>query len=96
MYILGKDIAAQYHHNTRDVFNTMIDALVACDRENIPFCRSLEEIGLTMIDEKNPPSYDDLRLACCAALDLLLHIDDANADPDMVVHMLKKALGKTP
>lgn len=45
----ARDIAKKYDNNPRDVFNAMIDAIVACGQEHIPLAVALEIAGLEII-----------------------------------------------
>ena len=48
--ITAHDIAKQYNHNPADVFNAMIDAIVACGPEHIQYAQALEVLGLAIQD----------------------------------------------
>lgn len=45
----AQDIANFYANNPNDVFNAMIDAIVACGQEYIPLAVALEIAGLEII-----------------------------------------------
>lgn len=47
----AKDIAKQYDSNPRDVFNIMIDAIVACGKQYIPLAVALEIEGLHILEK---------------------------------------------
>lgn len=47
----AQEIAKFYANNPNDVFNAMIDALVACGPELIPLAQALENAGLDILEE---------------------------------------------
>lgn len=46
----AQDIANFYANNPNDVFNAMIDAIVACGPELIPLAQALENAGLDILE----------------------------------------------